>query len=164
MRIAGMKHDSIVDGPGLRFVVFMQGCEHKCPGCYNPATHDPGGGVDFPMEELVDQMLSNPLTDGLSLSGGEPFGQAADCAALAREAHKAGLNVWCWTGYTLETLLSIGTEAQLELLRELDVLVDGPFVLAERTLDLPWRGSRNQRVIRGKESLEQGTVVLLEDK
>ena len=162
MRIAGMKHDSIVDGPGLRFVVFMQGCEHKCPGCWNPNTHDPGGGVDFPMEELVDQMLSNPLTDGLSLSGGEPFGQAADCAYLARAAHKAGLNVWCWTGYTFETLLSMGNDAHMELLKELDVLVDGPFVLAEKTLDLPWRGSRNQRVILVKESLSQGKAVLLE--
>ena len=163
MRIAGMKHDSIVDGPGLRFVVFMQGCEHKCPGCWNPTTHDPGGGVDFPMEELVEQMLSNPLTDGLSLSGGEPFGQAAACAALAREARKAGLNVWCWTGYLFETLRDHGTDAQKELLGEIDVLVDGPFVQAEKTLDLPWKGSRNQRIIRVQESLRQNAVVLWED-
>ena len=163
MRIAGMKHDSTSHGPGLRFVVFLQGCEHKCPGCYTPNAQDAGGGVDFPADELLEQMLSNPMTDGLSFSGGEPFGQAADCAALARTAHQAGLNVWCWTGYTFETLLSIGTAAQLDLLQEVDVLVDGPFILAERTPDLLWRDSRNQRLIRVKESLAQGKPVLLED-
>lgn len=163
MRIAGMKHDSIVDGPGLRFVVFLQGCEHKCPGCWNPATHDAGGGVDFPMEELVEQMLSNPLTDGLTLSGGEPFGQAADCAVLAREARKGGLNVWCWTGFTFEDLLTQADPDRMALLREVDVLVDGPFLITERTLDLPWRGSRNQRLIRIPESLAAGKAVLLEE-
>ena len=153
MRIAGMKHSLDTDGPGLRFVILLQGCEHKCPGCYNPNAQDTGGGVDFPAEELLDQMLSDPATVGLSFSGGEPFMQAADCATLARTAHNAGLNVWCRTGYTFETLLAAGTPSQRELLREIDVLVDGPFVLSEATLDLPWRQSRNQRLINVPESL-----------
>ena len=162
MRIAGIKHASTADGPGARFVVLLQGCEHKCPGCWNPNAQDVGGGVDFPMEELMEQMLSDPMTEGLSFSGGEPFGQAADCAALAHAAHQAGLNVWCWTGYTLETLLAIASESQLDLLREIDVLVDGPFLLEEKTADLPWRTSRNQRLLRVPESLTAGKAVLLD--
>ncbi len=163
MRIAGMKHDSTSYGPGLRFVVFLQGCEHKCPGCYNPNAQDAAGGVDFPIEELLEQMLSNPLTDGLSFSGGEPFSQAANCTALARAAREAGLNVWCWTGYTFEALLSSHTDAQHELLQEIDVLVDGPFVLEEWTQELPWRSSRNQRLIQVQKSLAQGKTVLLKE-
>ena len=162
MRIAGMKHASTADGPGSRFVVLLQGCEHKCPGCWNPNAQDAGGGVDFPMEELIEQMLSDPSTEGLSFSGGEPFGQAADCAALARAAHQAGMNVWCWTGYTLETLLAIASDSQLELLREIDVLVDGPFLQNEKTTDLPWRTSRNQRLLHAPESLAAGKAVLFD--
>lgn len=163
MRIAGMKHESDTHGPGLRFVVSLQGCEHKCPGCYNPNAQDTAGGVDFPAEELMDQMLSNPLTGGLSLTGGEPFSQAANCTALARAARKAGLNVWCWTGYTFEALLSSGTDTQRELLQEIDVLIDGPFVLEEWTQELPWRSSRNQRLIQVQESLSLGKTILLQE-
>ena len=163
MRIAGMKHESDTHGPGLRFVVSLQGCEHKCPGCYNPNAQDTAGGVDFPAEELMDQMLSNPLTGGLSLTGGEPFSQAANCTALARAARKAGLNVWCWTGYTFEALLSSGTDTQRELLQEIDVLIDGPFVLEEWTQELPWRSSRNQRLIQVQESLSLGKIILLQE-
>ena len=163
MRIAGMKHTSTVDGPGSRFVVLLQGCEHKCPGCWNPDAQDTGGGVDFPMEELTEQMLANPLTEGLSFAGGEPFGQAEDCAALARAAHQAGLNVWCWIGYTLETLLTTASDAQLELLREIDVLVDGPFIEAQKNLNLRFRGSENQRLIDVPASLSSGEIVLWED-
>ena len=162
MRIAGMKHSSSSDGPGLRFVVLLQGCEHKCPGCWNPNAQDAGGGIDFPTEELLDHMFSDPLTEGLSFAGGEPFSQAADCCNLARAAHQAGLNVWCWTGYTLETLLSLGSEVQMQFLQEIDILVDGPFILDEKTTDLPWRTSRNQRLISVKESLTAGKPVLLE--
>ncbi|SFQ03877.1 ribonucleoside-triphosphate reductase class III activase subunit [Oscillibacter sp. PC13] len=162
MRIAGIVQDSIVDGPGLRFTVFLQGCHRSCLGCQNPQTHDPNGGVEIPVSELVAEMRSNPLTDGLTLSGGEPFEQPAEALLLAKAAHESGLNVWCWTGSLFEDLLDKGIPVQQALLRELDVLVDGPFLLKERTLSLPWRGSRNQRVIRVQESLEQGTVVLLE--
>ena len=147
MRIYGLVQDSIVDGPGLRFVCFVQGCPHLCPGCHNPGSHDPCGGTVMTVNEIASQMLSNPLTDGLTLSGGEPFDQEVGCLALAKIAHAHGLNVWCYTGYTLDFLMENGTEEQKTLLAEVDVLVDGPFVLTERSMDLRWRGSRNQRVI-----------------
>lgn len=154
MRIYGLVQDSIVDGPGLRFVCFVQGCPHHCPDCHNPDSHDPAGGQEMTTDEVIEKMLSNPLTDGLTLSGGEPFEQAEDCMVIARAAHNHGLNVWCYTGYTLEHLMEHGTGDQIALLAEIDVLVDGPFLLAERTLNLPWRGSRNQRIIVLKEVQE----------
>ena len=159
MRIYGLVQDSIVDGPGFRFVCFVQGCPHHCPGCHNPDSHDPTGGREMDVEEVAAQMLSNPLTDGLTLSGGEPMEQAAACLRLAERAHGAGLNVWCYTGYTLEHLLQEGTTDQRALLEQVDVLVDGPFLLAERTLSLPWRGSRNQRLLDVPASLAGGRAV-----
>ncbi len=161
MRIYGLVQDSIVDGPGFRFVCFVQGCPHHCPGCHNPDSHDPAGGREMAVEEVAAQMLSNPLTDGLTLSGGEPMEQAAACLRLAERAHGAGLNVWCYTGYTLEHLLQEGTTDQRALLEQVDVLVDGPFLLAERTLSLPWRGSRNQRLLDVPASLAAGQPVEL---
>ena len=145
MRIHHTIQDSIVDGPGLRYVVFTQGCPHACPGCHNPETHDPNGGKETTPEALIAEMLSNPLTDGLTLSGGEPFLQAEDCAKIARAAHDAGLNVWCYSGWTLKELEAM-PEAQI-LLREVDVLVDGLYIEAERSLTLKWRGSKNQNII-----------------
>ena len=161
MRIAGTVQDSIVDGPGFRFVLFTQGCPHHCEGCQNPQTHDPNGGTEMSREEIVRQLLSNPLTDGITFSGGEPFEQAADCAAIARQAREQGLNVWTYTGYTFEQLTEKmktdkGTE---ELLRLTDVLVDGRFVLAQKSFDVPWRGSRNQRLIDVPKSLAAGQAV-----
>jgi anaerobic ribonucleoside-triphosphate reductase activating protein len=158
MRIAGTVQDSIVDGPGLRFTVFAQGCPHDCDGCQNPDTHDPSGGAERAAEDIIAEMLKNPLTDGLTLSGGEPFAQARACAAIARAAQEAGLNVWTYTGYTFEELLDMAARDRgvAELLELTDVLVDGPFILAERTLDLRWRGSRNQRLIDVSASLKTG--------
>ena len=163
MRIYGLVQDSIVDGPGFRFSCFVQGCPHSCPGCHNPDSHDPGGGREMAVEEVAAQLLGNPMTDGLTLSGGEPFAQAEDCLALARAAHAHGLNVWSYSGWTFEHLRDRGSEAQRALLVELDVLVDGPFLLEERTLALPWRGSRNQRVIDVPASLAAGAAVLRPD-
>ena len=162
MRVAGVVQDSIVDGPGLRFAVFVQGCSRRCPGCQNPQTHDPDGGSVYTVSELVQQMLSNPLTDGLSLSGGEPFEQAEACRELAQAAHAAGLNVWCWTGNSFEALRDSGSAAQKALLSEVDVLVDGAYLQQQRTLSLPWRGSSNQRVLLVLESLRTGEPVLWE--
>ena len=149
MKIAGIVQDSIVDGPGLRFVVFAQGCELRCEGCHNPATWDIEGGVEMPVDEIVEQLLSNPLTDGITLSGGEPLLQAGECALLAAAARENGLNVWLYSGYAYEDILSMSqTDPDIaRLLALTDVLVDGAFVLAERTLSLKWRGSRNQRLV-----------------
>ena len=162
MRTAGTVGDSIVDGPGLRFAVFVQGCSHHCPGCQNPHTHDPAGGHEVDPESLFS-MLDDPLLDGLTLSGGEPLEQPEACTELARAARERGLNVWVYTGYTFETLLDQADPARLELLRSADVLVDGPFLLEERSLDVPWRGSRNQRLLDLPQSLERGCAVLWVD-
>ena len=159
MRVAGLVQDSIVDGPGLRFVVFVQGCPHHCPGCHNPESHDPKGGKEMAVRDIINQMMSNPLTDGLTLSGGEPFEQAEDCFELANFAKWHGLNVWCYTGYTFEHLRDHGTWAQKALLRNVDVLVDGPYKQEERSLNLPWRGSKNQRIIDAQASLGAGKVI-----
>lgn len=151
MRIYGLVQDSIVDGPGMRFVCFVQGCPHHCPGCHNPDSHDFNSGTVMTTDEVIEKMLSNPLTDGLTLSGGEPFEQAEDCMVIARAAHDHGLNVWCYTGYTYEHLLRHGTGDQIALLAEIDVLVDGRYIEDQRSLALDWRGSRNQRIIVLKE-------------
>ena len=164
LKIAGTAQDSIVDGPGLRFVVFTQGCEKQCDGCHNPATWDISGGTDMSVEDIEKIMLENPLTDGLTLSGGEPFLQAAECAELAKAARRAKLNVWVYSGYTFEELFS-RSEKDIhtrQLLEQSDVLVDGAFVLSKRTLSLKWRGSLNQRVIDVKKSMEHGKAVEIE--
>ena len=161
MRVAGLVQDSIVDGPGFRFAVFTQGCVQRCEGCHNPATWDADGGVEMTVDEIIAEMLKNPLTDGLTLSGGEPLQQAGECALLAAAARENGLNVWVFTGLTFEELQNKAiTEPEVGKLLELtDVLVDGAFVLAERTLSLRWRGSRNQRIIDVPASMASGKTV-----
>ena len=160
LQVAGFAGDSIVDGPGLRFTVFFQGCPHHCPGCHNPETWPFEGGTPFTPEQLIQMAKKNPLCRGITLSGGEPFAQAAACAALAREAHRKGLTVWTYSGYLFEHLRDSGDPDWTALLAETDVLVDGPFVQAEKSYDLHFRGSRNQRLIDVPASLAQGKAVL----
>ncbi|MGI6029779.1 MAG: anaerobic ribonucleoside-triphosphate reductase activating protein [Candidatus Heteroscillospira sp.] len=159
MRIANYIQDSIVDGKGLRFTLFTQGCPHNCPGCHNPQTHDFSGGQERTTQELIEIILKNPLTDGVTFSGGEPFAQAGACAEIARAVREKGLNIWAYSGWTFEQLLN-GTKEQRELLELCDVLVDGPFILEQRSLNLKWRGSTNQRVIDVPASLKAGEAVL----
>ena len=165
MRIAGLVQDSIVDGPGLRFVVFAQGCNLRCEGCHNPDTWDINGGEDKTVEELIAEMARNPLTDGVTISGGEPLLQAGECARLAADARGRGLNVWLYSGYTIEQLMDrSGSEPEImELLELCDVLVDGPFKLDERTLQLKWRGSKNQRLIDVQKSLASGAAAVVDN-
>ena len=158
IRIAGIAEDSIVDGPGIRMAVFVQGCPHHCPGCHNPDTHDCSGGTEMDIAEIIDRMRENILLDGVTLSGGEPFCQCAPCTEIARAAHDAGLNVWIYSGYTFEELAS-GRDEQRMLLQNADVLVDGRFLLAQRTLEFPWRGSFNQRLIDVPASLKAGKAI-----
>ena len=160
IRIAGTVNDSIVDGPGLRFAVFTQGCPHHCPGCQNPETHDPNGGHEEDTDALIARMKKNPLLSGLTLSGGDPLEQSAPCLALAKAAHEMGLNVWAYTGYTWEQLLQENDPDRMALLREVDVLVDGPFILAQKSLELDYCGSKNQRLIDVPASLRENQVVL----
>ena len=164
MRIAGTVQDSIVDGPGFRFTLFTQGCPHGCEGCHNPQTHDFSGGKEMSVDEIIEELLSNPLTDGITFSGGEPFCLAADCALIAKAARDNKLNVWAYSGYTFEELLDMSKcDAGIaELLSLTDVLVDGKFVLAEKTYNAAFRGSRNQRLVNVPESLKAGSAVLRE--
>ena len=164
IRIFGTAMDSIVDGPGIRFAVFTQGCPHHCEGCHNPESHDFSGGREETTDALIAQMLENPLLDGLTLSGGDPLCQPDACAELARAAHAALMNVWCYTGWTWEALMQQADPAVLALLQEVDVLVDGPFVLAQRSLELTFCGSRNQRLIDVPKSLAAGEIVRWQPK
>lgn len=161
--MSGIAGDSIVDGPGIRLTIFTQGCPHHCPGCHNPQTHDLDGGSWGDTDDIAAVMAENPLLDGITLSGGEPFLQPVPCLALAKEAHRLGLNVWAYTGYTWEELLAENDAERMAFLREIDVLMDGPFLLAERSLELRFRGSRNQRAIAVQKSLAAGNVVLWEE-
>lgn len=163
-RIFGTAEDSIVDGPGIRYTVFVQGCPHRCPGCHNPESHDFHGGREATTEEIIAQMKANPLLDGLTLSGGEPMCSPEACTELAEAAVGAGLNVWCYTGFTWEYLIGDRDPARMALLRAVDVLVDGPFHQEERSLELLYRGSRNQRLIDVAKSMQEDRVILWQPK
>jgi anaerobic ribonucleoside-triphosphate reductase activating protein len=150
LRVSGITRESIVDGPGLRMTVFVQGCAHACPGCHNPQTHSIDGGSEMTCGEIIAMAKQNPLLDGLTFSGGEPFLQARALAALARLARAEGYDIVAYTGYTLEQLLEQSAEpgdCAMELLRQTRILIDGPYVRELRTLDVPFKGSSNQRVI-----------------
>ncbi|MBQ9409007.1 MAG: anaerobic ribonucleoside-triphosphate reductase activating protein [Clostridia bacterium] len=164
IRIAGIVDDSIVDGPGFRLAVFTQGCPHDCPGCHNPDTHDFNGGKADTTEHIIQMMLANPLLDGVTLTGGDPFCQCAACAEIAKAAKANTLNVWAYSGWTYEELAKMAEEDEdvAHLLENTDVLVDGPFLLSQRTLELRFRGSKNQRLIDVKKSLEKGCAVELQ--
>ncbi len=164
IRIAGTVNDSIVDGEGIRFVVFVQGCIHHCKGCHNPQTHSFDGGVETDTDELLKTILNNPLLDGVTFSGGEPFCQSAPLYELGRRVKEHGLNIVCYTGFTFEQLLEKSkTESDVaDLLSIIDVLIDGPFVLEKRNLLLKFRGSENQRIIDLPKSLAEGRAVVLD--
>lgn len=160
LRIAGTVNDSIVDGEGYRYTIFTQGCPHHCYGCQNPQTHDFAGGREAETAKLLEEILDNPLLEGVTFSGGEPFCQAAELASLAAKIHQHGLNIWCYSGYTYEQLLNAPEKAVQKLLQQLDVLVDGAYIETQRDLTLSFRGSRNQRLINIPESAKTGKIVL----
>lgn len=160
IRVYGLVEDSIVDGPGYRFAVFTQGCPHACPGCHNPESHSFDGGKMMDTAEIIQRIKANPLLSGITLTGGDPLMQPEPCLELAKAAHALGLTVWCYTGYTWESLQQEAEPARMALLAETDVLVDGPFLLAERSLALQYCGSRNQRLIDMRRTLETGKLTL----
>lgn len=161
LRIAGTVSDSITDGPGLRYAIFVQGCPHGCKGCHNPQTHDFGGGKEVDIRELLEEGLHNPLLCGVTFSGGEPMCQAMALAELASEFRKNGVDdIACYTGFLVEDLLAGKVGGALGLMKELDVLVDGPFVQSERCYEAKFKGSSNQRVIDVQATLREGKPVL----
>ena len=149
LKVAGCVADSIVDGPGLRFTVFFQGCPHHCPGCHNPETWAFEGGQECSPEELVALAKRSPLCKGITLSGGEPFCQPEALLPRAKAVREMGKTVYAFSGYTLEQLLELSKERPAigELLHLCDVLIDGPYIEKLRDLDLLYRGSSNQRII-----------------
>lgn len=164
IRIAGIVAESVVDGPGLRYTIFTQGCRHNCKACHNPQTHDFNGGYVVDTDNLFNEMLEDPLIKGMTFSGGEPFEQPKPLAELAAKVHAVGGDIISYTGYTYEQLLNNAAKnpSIMDLLKQTDVLIDGPFILEERDLTLKFRGSKNQRVIDVKESLKSGKVITFE--
>lgn len=146
--------DSIVDGEGLRAVIWTQGCSHNCKGCHNPETHDFTKGILKDIEEVKEEIKNLKLQDGITLSGGDPFFQAKACTEIAKFAKKQGLNVWSYTGFLFEDLLK--SEDAKNLLNYIDVLVDGKFELENKSLNIKFRGSTNQRIINVPKSLKDG--------
>lgn len=160
LRVAGVIEESIVDGPGLRFVLFLQGCRTHCPGCQNPQTWDFEGGELVSVQEILSRLQGDPLVHGVTLSGGEPFEQVEALLPLAAELKRRGYNLMAYSGYTFEALAE-KPECR-ELLSLLDLLVDGPFLLAQKSLELRFRGSSNQRILNVPESIAQGWKPVLD--
>ncbi len=162
---ADLQSDSIVDGPGLRAVLWTQGCKHHCPGCHNPGTWDFNGGGLVPIQlvkEAIDELEGQ---DGFTFSGGDPMYQPEACLEIAKYVKDKGLNIWFYTGFTYEELLKMSNTKSCikELLELIDVLVDGKFILKEKDLGLLFRGSKNQRLIDMKKTLDEGKVVLFDE-
>lgn len=162
IKLAGIVNDSITDGPGIRFTIFVQGCPRSCPGCHNPQTQCLEGGTSVSTEQLLEKIKSNPLLDGVTLSGGEPMIWAEQLLDLAKEIKKLNLSLFCYTGYLFEELEKV--KGAKELLKYIDVLVDGPFVKEKRDYRLKFKGSTNQRIIDVSNTLNQNKIVLVEDE
>lgn len=165
LRIAGTVRDSITDGPGLRYTIFVQGCPHHCEGCHNPQTHDFNAGKVVDIKTLFDEAISNPLLCGVTFSGGEPMCQAKALAELAQMFKDSGVDdIACYTGYTAEQLLEDKVPDAKLLMQKLDVLIDGPFVKSLRCYEAKFKGSSNQRVVDVAKTLQSGKVVLNTDE
>lgn len=163
IRLYGTAIDSIVDGPGLRYAVFTQGCSHRCKGCHNPDSWSLEGGYDASIEELAEEIRSNKLISGVTLSGGDPLLQSEACIELARRLKDTGYDLWIYSGFLYEDIMSGAQgEAAVELLSLCDVLVDGPFVEDLHDYELKWRGSTNQRLIDLRKSREAGVPIFWE--
>lgn len=159
-----IQEDSIVDGEGIRAVIWTQGCAHKCPGCHNPQTHSFDDGFELDIEEVKEEIDELVGQDGVTFSGGDPFYQVEACLELAKYIKTKKLNIWCYTGFTYESLISLSKNNPKikEFIKTIDVLIDGPFLLEQKSLDCTFRGSKNQRIIDTKESLKQKKVCLVE--
>ena len=160
LRVAGVIEESIVDGPGIRFVLFLQGCPLHCPGCQNPQTWDFDGGTLVPASEVLERIKANPLAKGVTFSGGEPFAQAEKLLSLAEELKAQGYHLRAFSGYTLEELIQ--KPECLLLLENLDLLVDGRYVEAKKSLELRFRGSSNQRILNIAKTRENGWEAVLD--
>ncbi len=154
--------DSIVDGEGIRTVIWTQGCLHNCKGCHNPETHSFTDGFLLDTQKIIDELDNLKGQSGITFSGGDPMYQPKACAIIAKHAKEIGLNVWCYTGYIYETLLEMAKKDKeyMNFLKYIDVLVDGPFILKEKSFDVKFRGSKNQRIIDVVKSLKEEKTIL----
>ena len=161
LKVAGIDDDSVVDGDGCRLTVFVQGCPRRCRNCQNPAAQPFDGGEVVDTQQIVDRIRDNPLLNGVTFSGGEPFCQCAPLAEIADAVHAMGLDVWSYTGNTYEELAASADGDVKRLLDAVDVLVDGEYRDELRDLSLKFRGSKNQRVIdMNKTRATQSQIVL----
>ena len=158
IRLSGpLEHDSIVNGDGLRAVVWTQGCPNHCPGCQNPETWDYCSGVVVLIDDIVSELSKFKGQAGLTFCGGEPFVQAKACREIAERVRELGWNVWSFSGFTYETIKEYGGEPW-EFLKSLDALIDGAFIQSQKDLSLKYRGSKNQRLIH----LKDGEILTIE--
>lgn len=160
IRVCGIEPESIVDGPGFRYVLFVQGCPHRCHGCHNPESWDKNGGFDMTPAEIFSEIKANRNLRGVTFSGGEPFEQVPALIELGQMIKESGLTLMSFSGYTLEELMARHDADTDRLLDMLDILVDGRFIESQRDLTLVYRGSTNQRVIDMNRTRETGKVVL----
>lgn len=160
---APLQKDSVVDGEGIRTVIWTQGCAHACPFCHNPLTHDFNGGFEMDLDTLKKEIDSLEGQTGITFSGGDPLYQIKPVLELSKYINKTrkDLNIWCYSGFTYEEILKMPQGR--ELLSNIDILVDGLFEIDKRSLDLPFRGSSNQRIIYAKESIRKNKIVLNEE-
>lgn len=168
IRLAGIESESTLDGEGWRYVIFTQGCIHDCPGCHNPQSHDFNSGDEVEVDKLIEDIASKPFLDGVTFSGGDPFFQADKLIPICEYCKENGLTMWAYTGYIFDEFLSFINnktheshinQAMIDFLRYIDVVVDGPFILSKRSLDLQYRGSSNQRLVDVQQSLQKGVVI-----
>lgn len=162
IQIAGFSKGSIVDGKGIRYTIFMQGCPHNCTGCHNPETHDISGGQTMSTEDINNDLARQRMFTGITLSGGDPFMQPLEAKELADKCHALNKNVWCYTGYVYENIIDHGSAEMNALLDSIDVLVDGRFDMSCRTLSDAFKGSSNQRIIDVPQSRLTKKIVLLD--
>lgn len=168
IKISGIEKNSIVDGEGWRYAIFTQGCNHKCKGCHNPHTWDFNGGKEFDEYEALEEIKSNYMLDGITLTGGDPFFQAGELLEFTKKVREMGLSVWAYTGFNFEEFLLFKNNCKcdnrinihmINLLEYIDVLVDGPFVESKKSMECLYRGSTNQRIIDVKQSLDKNTII-----
>ena len=161
---AYLQSDSIVDGEGIRTVIWTQGCPHHCLGCHNPETWSFEDGEEVELEDVYSAIDKLEGQDGITFSGGDPMMQPKACSEIAKYARSKGLNIWSYTGYDYEVLLELSKKKPeiMDFLKELDVLVDGRFVLSRKSYSCIFRGSTNQRIIDVKQSLKKKKAVLVD--
>ena len=158
IRLAGIIHESTVNGAGIRRVFFSQGCTHNCKGCFNKHTHSFESGSYYIIDKLVEEVVESSYLSGVTFSGGDPLEQPEEFTYFSKKLKEHGINIWCYTGYTWEEILK--KDELKELISNIDVLVDGEFVVELEDCNLLYRGSSNQRIIDVKESLNKNRVVL----